>query len=346
MRKTLFELAKLVGGRLEGSPQIVITGVAGIESARASDITFLDSARMAAHLQKTRAGAIVINESLGLKPAISAIYVADADRAFSRIAALVLQEREAAPAGIHRTAIVSPKARIGKGASVGAFTVVEDGAEIGENSVVGPLCYVGRDVRIGAGCRLHSHVAVRDRCEIGDRCILHNGAVIGADGFGYSKVDGHYEKIPQVGIVVLEEDVEVGANATIDRARLDRTVVGRGTKIDNLVMVGHSVRIGQDCVLAGQAGIAGSCVLGNRVVMAGQTGIADHVTIGDDVVLTAQTGVSKNLPDRGVYSGAPAREHSRQLKAIAAGVKVPELLKEVAALRRRMEELEARLGGR
>jgi UDP-3-O-[3-hydroxymyristoyl] glucosamine N-acyltransferase len=340
MRKTLWEIAKLVGGKLEGSPQIVVSGLAGIENATPYDITFLDSPRKVSELSRTRAAAIVITDSLGVKATIPAIYVPNADQAFAKLAMVVQQERDNIPPRVHPNAVVNPKAKLGKLVSIGACTVIEEGAQVGDNVVIGPLCYIGRDTQIGANTRIYSNVAIRDRCIVGERCVIHSGAVIGADGFGFQRIEDHYEKIPQVGSVLIEDDVEIGANTTIDRARLDQTIVGAGTKIDNLVMIGHSVQIGKNCILVGQVGIAGSSVIGDNCILAGQVGVIDHVTITDGVVITAQTGVSKNIPEPGIYSGSPVGPQMKTLREWAAIRKLPELLKEVSELRRKVASLE------
>jgi UDP-3-O-[3-hydroxymyristoyl] glucosamine N-acyltransferase len=340
MRKTLWEISKLVGGKLEGSPSIVVSGIAGIENATVYDITFLDSPRLVPELSRTKAAAVIITESLGVKPTLPAIYVADADSAFAKLAELIVQEREVVTGRIHPNAVISGKSKIGKGVSIGACTVIEDGAVIGDNTSIGPLCYIGKDTTIGTACRIHMSVVIRDRITVGDRCVIHPGVVIGADGFGFSKVDDHYEKIPQVGSVLIEDDVEIGANTTIDRARLDRTIIGEGTKIDNLCMIGHSVQIGRNCILVSQVGIAGSSVIGDNCILAGQVGVIDHVTLASNVVLTAQSGVAKSLSKPGIYSGSPAREQMPYLRELASLGKLPELMKRVESLQKRVDELQ------
>jgi UDP-3-O-[3-hydroxymyristoyl] glucosamine N-acyltransferase len=247
--------------------------------------------------------------------------------------------------GIHSTAVTAADARVASDACVGPLCVLGPGTEVGPGTILEAQVAVGARVRIGAGCRIHPHVTLRDDVVLGDRVIIHSGAVIGADGFGYAR-DGHrYVKIPQVGRVVIEDDVEIGANVCIDRATLDETRIGRGTKIDNLVQIGHNVRIGADTAIVAQTGISGSVRVGSRVTLAGQVGVVDHVEIGDDVTVGAQAGVTKDVPPQATVLGAPAVPHTEFKRQLAALARLPELRKTLRALEERLAALEARLTG-
>lgn len=341
MDVTLDELARLVGGKVTGDGKTVIRAVNGIREAGPGDITFLANTKYAPMLASTKASAVIAAE--GTPASIPVLAVSNPDMAFSKIAGH-LSGPEARPApGVHPTAVVSPKATIGKNVSIGPCTVVEEGAAIGDNSVLLAQVYVGRDVTLGADALLYPQVVIREKCRIGARVILHSGAVIGSDGFGYATDKGVHHKIPQVGIVVIEDDVEIGANTTIDRARFGRTVIGRGSKIDNLVMIGHNCVVGRGCLMAAQSGIAGSTHLGNYVIMAGQVGVSGHLDIADQVIITAMSGVTKDIPAGGVYSGAPATDRMTSLKENAAFRKLPEALKELRQLRGEIEALRKKM---
>src|SRR5262245_41126083 len=337
MDVTLDELARLVGGKVTGDGRTVIRAVNGIKEAGPGDITFLANSKYAPLLAATKASAVIVAD--GTPAPIPALSVRNPDLAFSKVAEHLNGGAPRPPAGIHPTAVVSPQARLGNNVSIGAGTVVEDGASIGDNSVLYAQVYVGAEAVIGPDALIYPQVVVRDRCRIGARVILHSGTVIGSDGFGYATDKGVHHKIPQVGIVVIEDDVELGANVTVDRARFGRTVIGRGTKIDNLVQIGHNVVLGQGCLLVSQVGIAGSTRVGNYVMMAGQAGVIGHLEIGDQAIITAQTGVTKDVPPKGIRSGSPALDRRTHLKELAALSKLPEALQEIRKLRQEIEEL-------
>jgi len=337
MDVTLDDLARLVGGKVTGDGKTVIRAVNGIREAGAGDITFLANSKYAPLLASTKASAVIVAD--GTPAPIPALSVRNPDFAFGKVAEHLNGAASRPPAGVHPTAVVSPKAVLGKNVSIGAGTVLEDGASIGDNSVLHPQVYVGAEAVIGPDALIYPQVVVRERCRIGARVILHSGTVVGSDGFGYATDKGVHHKIPQVGIVVIEDDVELGANVTIDRARFGRTVIGKGTKIDNLVQIGHNVVLGQGCLLVSQAGIAGSTRLGNYVVMAGQSGLIGHLEIGDGAIITAQSGLTKDVPAGGVMSGSPASDRRTHLKELAALSKLPEALQEIRKLRQEIEEL-------
>ncbi len=343
MQVTLDELARLVGGTVSGDGATVIRGVNGLEQAGPGEIAFLANPKYAPLLAATKASAVIVAD--GTDVALPAIRVKNPDLAFARAAERLFGGGWRPPAGAHPSAVVAPSARIGKEVSIGAFTVVEEGASIGDGTVLYPHVYVGAGARIGPGCLLWPQAVVRERCELGARVILHSGAVVGSDGFGYATEAGVHHKIPQVGTAVLEDDVELGANTAVDRARFGKTVVGRGTKIDNLVQIAHNVTIGQGCLVAAQAGISGSTRLGNYVVLAGQAGLVGHIEMGDRAIATAQAGVSKDVPAGTMVSGEHAIETKRHLREKAAMARLPEALHEIRRLRREVEELKKKLGG-
>ena len=233
-----------------------------------------------------------------------------------------------------------PGAKIGKGVSIQSFCVVEDGSEIGDGTVLYPGVCIGKGALVGAGCVLYQGVVIREGCRIGDNVIIHCNSVVGSDGFGYARDGAKYVKVPQRGIVILADDVELGACVTVDRATIGETVIGRGTKIDNLVQIAHNVKIGEDTVIVAQAGIAGSTRVGSRAQLGGQVGVAGHITIGDEVGVGAQSGVTGDLPSRGVFSGMPAIPHGEWLRAAVVFPKLPELKKKIAELEKRLAELE------
>ena len=328
-----------MSGRVIGDTQVALTGVATLETAGPRDLSFLADSRHAAEALSSKAGALLVasEEQAGGRPAV---VVAQPGLALARWLAIrypVPRPRAGAASGarVHRTARLEP------GVSVGPGAVIDARARIGRGSSIGPGCYVGMDARVGPGSSLHANSVVMDRCVLGARCVLYPGAVVGSDGFGYVWDGEAHRKIPQVGIVRLGDDVEVGANSTIDRATLGETVVGSGTKIDNLVQVGHNVVVGEHSILCGQAGIAGSSRLGARVTLAGQAGVGDHVRIGDGVIGTGQVGIvsGSTVPPGAVVSGMPSAPHRDFLKRAAWIARLPELA-------RRIERLETQIGAR
>ncbi len=344
MEATLKELADLVGGKLSGDGSILIRGVNGLREAEPGEIAFLANRKYMPLLASTRASAVIVGE--GIKAPLPAIVAKNPDLAFTRVAERFNAAPVRPPAGVHPAAVVAPDASIGRGAAVGACTVVEAGASIGEGTVLYPQVYVGHNARIGPDCVLYPQVVVRERCVVGARVILHCGAVIGSDGFGYVTDKGIHLKIPQTGIVVIEDDVEIGANAAVDRARFDRTIIRKGAKIDNLVQIAHNVAVGEGSLIAAQAGIAGSTQLGKYVMLGGQAGVTGHVTVGDQAAVTAQAGVSKDVPPGKVVSGEHAVEIKTHLRQLAALSKLPELMAEVRKLHQQIEDLRKKLGGK
>jgi len=341
MERTLAELAALVGGRVLGDGSVRLKGVGGLEDAGPAEITFLANPKYASLVARTKAGAIVISDKAP-KPPLPAIVVADPNHAFIAIAQQFV-EPVRMPEGIHPSAVVDPSAVLGRRVSVGPNAVVQEGASIGEGTVLHALVYVGHGAKIGRDCVLHPHVSIRERCIVGDRVILHDGTVIGSDGFGFATVGGVHHKIPQNGIAVIEDDVEMGANCAVDRARIDRTVVKKGTKLDNMVHIGHNSVIGEHVLMAAQVAIAGSVKVDHHAVIGGQVAVGGHLTVGAGGILAGQAGLSKDLPPGEMYSGTPAEPHIRRLRALAASHRVAELIEEVRAIREKVAELERRL---
>ena len=339
----LQELAEKLGCRLEGNPGIEISGVAGIDHAAAGQVTFLANRRYAPQLKRTQASAVLIEEGVtlereaGLEP-LAALRTRNPYLAFAHAIELFYQPPVYKP-GVHPTAVLAESAKIGKGAHIGPYCFVDEGAEIGECAVLHSFVTIYRGAKIGANFFAHAHAIVREDCRIGDRVILQNGVVIGADGLGFAKrSDGTWHKMAQSAPTVLEDDVEVQANACIDRATVGETRIGHGTKIDDLVLVGHASQVGANTMLCGQVGLAGSTKIGDSCILAGQVGTAGHLTVGDGTVITAQSGVPNDVPAHALYSGYPAVENRQWLKMMAALNRLPDLQRRVAQLEAELAE--------
>ncbi|MCX5787630.1 MAG: UDP-3-O-(3-hydroxymyristoyl)glucosamine N-acyltransferase [Elusimicrobia bacterium] len=337
MKVTLEELAKLTGGTLEGDGRCVVEGAAGLSEAGPKDVSFLENPKYAAQVETTRAACVFLPESARAKlkaGSANRIYSGDPRWAFAQVLALLEKTVNPHPApGVSPKADVHAEAVLGKDVSVGAFAVVEQ-ASIGDGTAVGAQCYIGSGARVGKGCRIYPQVVIREHCVVGDRVIIHSGTVVGSDGYGFATdlKTGTHRKVPQIGNVVIEDDVEIGANVTLDRATTGSTVIGAGTKIDNLVQFGHNVQVGRHCLIVSQVGISGSTKVGNHVVIAGQAGLVGHIKIGDGAVVTAQTGVMNDVEPKAVVFGSPALPHREALKLHALYKRLPdvfETLKEV-----------------
>jgi len=339
----LSELALRLGCRLEGDPEAEIHGVGAIDIAHVGEVTFLSNPRYARELAKTQASAVLVDEKVVIQrdpslPPLAALRSANPYLDFARTIELFNEPLPYLP-GIHPTAVVAKTAKIGEGSHIGPHCFVDEGVTIGRNSVLHSLVTIYRNTRIGDNFLAHSQTVVREDCTIGNRVILQNGAVIGGDGFGFAKrSDGHWHKIMQQAPVVIEDDVEIQANSCIDRATVGETRIRRGAKIDDLVLVGHACEIGEDAILCGQVGLAGTTRVGNRVILAGQVGSAGHLDIGDGAVITSQSGMHLDVPPGAVRSGSPVMENKVWLKVIAALKRLPEMQK---TLRRLAAEMEA-----
>ena len=338
----LADLADLVSGRVVGDPDRIVRAVRPLESAGPDDLAVLHNPKYASAAQRSGAGVILVREPVGLETRDLLLH----DAPYVALARILetLYPAHRPTAGVHPSAAVDPEARLGDGVSVGPCAVVEAGARIGDATVIGPGCVVGRDAEIGSDCTIHPRVVVAAGCRVGDRCILQPGVVLGGDGFGFATADGVHHKVPQVGRVIIEDDVEIGANSAIDRGSLGDTVVGRGTKIDNLVMVAHNVEIGTACLIAAQVGIAGSTTVGDGVMMGGQVGIAGHVRIGDGAQLGARSAVMKSVPEGTLVSGDPARPFRETRRAQAELARIGSLRSRVDELERRLRALESATG--
>jgi UDP-3-O-[3-hydroxymyristoyl] glucosamine N-acyltransferase len=337
---TLGRLAEALGASLQGEPGQVVTGVAPLEAAGPDQISFLTDPKYLRQAQASRAGALLIGRDVsGLSAAL--LQVDRPQQALITLLALFHPDPATEP-GVHATACIARAARVDASASIGPLAVVEADAVIGPRCRVGALAFVGRGAVLGEDVRLYPHVVVLADVRIGNRVIVHAGTVLGADGFGYAFDGRAHRKIPQVGRLRIEDDVEIGANTAIDRATLGETIVRRGTKIDNLVQVAHNCDVGEDVILVAQVGIAGSSRVGNRAMLAGQVGVADHVTIGAGTILTAQSGVPSDVPAGEIWSGTPSRPTAEQKRIWAGEAQLPDLIKRVRALEKRLREIEER----
>ncbi|MBI5198252.1 MAG: UDP-3-O-(3-hydroxymyristoyl)glucosamine N-acyltransferase [Nitrospirae bacterium] len=342
--RTLGEIADCLKGTLVGGEAgLTIQGVSPIREAQPGRITFVGHRRYLSDLEKTKASAVVIANDLAPPDIrIPSIRVANAYYAFAQLMALFYR-LPMPPAGVHPQASVG-KSRLGKEISIGPFVTVSDNAVIGDRVVLYPGVYVGEGVQIGEESLIYPQVTLREGVTIGKRVIIHSGSVIGSDGYGFVFHEGKHHKILQAGGVVIEDDVEIGANVTIDRGTLGNTHIKRGTKMDNLVQIGHNVVVGEHTLLVAQSGISGSTELGNYVVLAGQAGVAGHLRISDNVRVSAKGGVTKDIPSGQTVSGFPAVPHRDWLKAQAVFQQLPELKEKIAALERRLAELQGRIG--
>jgi len=341
MSLTLREIAELVGGELFGDGNIIIEGVGSLSEAEKGEITFLASASYRNLVSETNASAIIIGQEVEL-PEIPSVRTKNPYLAFAQVMRVLLPP-QGLPRGIHKTCILGKAVKLGKDVGIGAYVVIGDNVTVGDRTIILPASYIGDKTVIGKDVLIYSNVTVREEVIIGDNVIIHPGAVIGSDGFGYATEKGEHHKIPQVGTVEIENGVEIGANVTIDRATLGKTLIGAGTKIDNLVQIGHNVKIGKNCLIVSQVGISGSSAVGNNVILAGQAGLVGHITIGDNAIVGAQAGVTKSVPANTTVSGYPAREHRTAQKMQAQLLRLPRLYKQVKELIKEVKEIREKL---
>lgn len=341
LTKTLQELADHLGGTVRGDGSVKISGLAPLEGATPDKVTFLANPKYAAKVAETKAGGVLMapgGESYGR----NVIELANPYLGFAKLLTLFYTQPHPA-LGVFPEAVIGTGVTLGEGISIYPGAVVGNNVTIGDRVVIHPGAVIYDSVTIGDDCVIHANAVIRERCRLGKRCKLQPGAVIGSDGFGYAPDGSSYYPIPQIGIVVLEDDVEIGANATVDRAALEVTLIKRGTKLDNLVQVAHNCQIGEDCMIVSQVGIAGSSKIGNHVTLAGQVGVVGHVSIGDNVIVGAQAGVPGSLEGNAYYSGSPAMPHKEWLKTMGTLPKLPEMRKKINEYEKRLAVLEARL---
>ncbi len=342
---TLAELSILTSATLVGNPDHAVSGIEALESASSEDVSFLANPKYRQAMCDSKAGVICVDQTVPTDDGKNYLVSNDPSRTFQQIAQHIMAEahHHTGFMGIHPTAVVHPTAVIGDYVSIGPYVVIDQGAQIGNNTHIFPFVSIGPGVKIGTDCILHTHTVIRERCILGNRVILQPGAVIGSCGFGYvTDAKGKHIKLEQLGIVILEDDVEIGANTTVDRARFKVTRISSGTKIDNLVQIGHNVILGQDNIIVSQTGIAGSSKTGRHVIIGGQAGIVGHIEITDNVMIATRGGVSKSITESGKYAGGPVlslADHNRQQVHLR---KINQYVKQIEALEKRLEELEER----
>jgi UDP-3-O-[3-hydroxymyristoyl] glucosamine N-acyltransferase len=337
---TAAELARRLDGRLVGDGQRIVREVATLQEAGPEAVSWVGRPELLRRLAASRAGVVLVPEQCEPVPGQTTIHVRDPDLAISEVLATLAPPVPQVPLGVDPAARVADGAVV-TGAAIAPHVFVGPEAVIGPGTQLHPGVYVGAGSRIGRDCVLWPNVVVRERTTIGDRVIIHPNATIGADGFGYQQRGGKHRKIPQIGRVVIEDDVEIGAATCIDRARSGETRIGRGTKIDNLVQIGHNVRVGEDCIIVGQCGISGSTTLGHHVMLGGQVGLSDHVRVGDCVVVAAQSGVTHDVPDGQAYRGTPAVQNHEYVRQAVGFRRLPKIMEQIKALAKRIERLES-----
>jgi UDP-3-O-[3-hydroxymyristoyl] glucosamine N-acyltransferase len=332
---TLKQLATMCGGELVGDPALKITGAASLAEAAVGEISFFSNRKYVGLLRKTRASAVFVPSDFAEPITAAQIRVSNPAKAFEQVVLRLAPKPITFASGIHPSAIVGSGVRVGKHVSIQPCAVIEDGAKIGDDTIIGAGSYIGHETIIGSACLIYPLVTIRERSRIGSRVIIHSGAVIGADGFGFEMVDGRQQKIQQLGIVQIDDDVEIGANTTVDRARFGRTWIQQGVKIDNLVQIAHNVVVGKNSVIVAQTGISGSTRVGERVMMGGQVGIIGHIEIGDDTAIGAQSGISKNISG-GAWWASPAVRLAEAKQQIAWVHRLGKLFARVKAIEKKL----------
>ena len=339
MAYTIKEIAEFISGELKGDGTIEIKGISSLDDAKEGEVTFVDSPKFKERVNKTKASCVVTSFDVegANKPIIKC---KNPSLAMTKIIEEMFPYQISHPKGIEPSASIGKNVKLGKDVSIGANSVIGDDVTIGDGSIIYPLVYIGQGANIGKDTLVYPNVTIRENVIIGNNVIIHSSTVIGADGFGFVKDGVRFLKIPQMGIVEIQDDVEIGAAVTIDRARFGKTLVGRGTKIDNLVQIAHSVRIGENCIIVAQVGISGSVNIGNNVMLGGQAGITDHVDIGDNVMVAAKGGITKSVPPRTIMSGIPARPHNVMKKLVAHIDNLPKIVERIDELEKRLRSLE------
>lgn len=344
MEFTAQQIADYLGGRIEGDPSARVKDFARIEEGRPETLTFLSNDKYEPFLYETLCSIALVKDDFvareTLPETLTLIRVPDSYAALAQLMQLAASFADPQPKNIDPLSLVHPTAKVGKDCYIGPYAIISEGVQIGDNCRIYPHTYIGRNCQIGNDCTLYPNVTLYHATEMGDRCIIHAGAVIGADGFGFAPTDGIYEKIPQLGRVRLASDIEVGANSCIDRAAIGTTEVGKGSKIDNLVQLGHNSSIGEHTVIAAQVGISGSCHVGSHCLLGGQSGISGHLTIGDNVSLGGQTGILGNVPAGSVWQGTPGMPARDFLRSAVISRKLPQLLERIEKLEKRLNDKE------
>ena len=338
----LSEIAAWIGAEIDGEASIEISGLAKIEEAQPGHLSFIANPKYAKYVETTNASAILVDKDFP-ESSKTLLRIENPYFAFLQCAQRLYQQEPQIAKGVHDSAVIGDGAQLATDVAIGPFVFVGKNSRIGKGTVIFPGVFIGDNVEIGENCLVYANVSIRENCKIGNNCIVHLGAVIGSDGFGYAFQDGQYHKLPQMGIVVLEDDVEVGANTTIDRATMGETRISRGAKLDNLIQIAHNVQVGQHTAIAAQAGISGSTKIGKYVMVGGQVGMVGHVEIGDQAKLGAQAGVTKSVPQGEFYSGYPARPFRSEMREQASLGRLPELLRDYKKLKARVEALEQEL---
>ena len=342
MQKTLKEIAALIDGELIGDGKIKITGLDSIETARAGYLTFADENHIAA-AKNSNASAVIVPKNFTGELPKNSIKAENPKFAFAKLME-IFKPQINIPAGISEKAFIGNNVKISPTAKIMAFAYIDDNAEISDGAIIYPNAYIGQNVKIGADTIIYSSVTVREYCEIGARCVIHASAVIGADGFGFTTSNDIHTKVPQIGNVIIEDDVEIGAHVGIDRAAMGSTVIGHGTKIDNLVHVGHNCKIGANCLIVAQTGISGSTIVGDSVTFGGQTGTVGHIKIGGHSVYAGRSGITKNMPEGFFGSGFPVQPHNEWLRSQASVQKIPDLIKKIRQLEKTVADLQKKDG--
>ncbi len=337
------DIAKIVDGCVVGDEDVSIEGVSGIKEAKAGDLTFIANSKYKPLLKSTKASAVLVPEDMDNNVEACLIKVENPSLSFAKIISLVGPEPVLFKPGIDPTAVVGENVSIGKNVTIQPYAVIEDNVKIGDGTIIGAAVYLGNYTELGSDCLIYPHVIIRERIKIGSRVIIHPGTVIGGDGFGFATVKGVHHKIPQIGTVEIEDDVEIGSNVTIDRARFDKTHIGKGVKIDNLVQIAHNVSIGENTIVVAQVGISGSTTIGRNVIIAGQAGIIGHVDVGDNSIIGGKAGVTKNIPASTHVTGFPARDKWEDMRLQAYARKQPGLIERIRRLEESLEELQRRI---
>ncbi len=335
MQKTLKEIASAINGKIIGDENTVITGISGIKEAQKGDITFLANPKYKSFIDTTHASAIIASKDI-TSSAKTIVQTENPSLAFTKVITMFTPSCETHPSGTSEKALVDKSAKVSQGVAIGPYSVIDKGAIIAEGVIIYPNCYIGKDVKIDKNTLIYPNVIIREGTIIGRNVIIHSGTVIGSDGFGYVEVEGEHRKIPQTGIVVIEDDVEIGANVVIDRARFGKTIIGEGTKIDNLVQIAHNVKIGPNSIIISQTGISGSTSIGKNAILAGQVGLVGHIELGDNVIVGAQAGVTKSVPSNTILLGSPAKPIAEQKKIFACISRLPELFDTIRKIKKKL----------